>query len=116
MQEADIDCWLTFVRETSAGSDPVLPFIYGHDATWQSAFILTADGDRIAIMGRYDAENVRRIDAYPEVIPYDESFQDPLVSVLQRLDPAKIAVNYSVNDAHADGLSHGLFSAATIPG
>ncbi len=109
LQETDIDCWLTFVRETSAGGDPVLPFIYGHDATWQSAFILTAAGDRIAIMGRYDAENARRIGAYTEVIPYDESFQEPLVSVLQRLDPAKIALNYSVNDAHADGLSHGLF-------
>ena len=109
LQETGIDCWLTFVRETSAGGDPVLPFIYGHDATWQSAFILTAAGDRIAIMGRYDAENARRIGAYNEVIPYDESFQESLVSVLQRLDPAKIALNYSVNDAHADGLSHGLF-------
>lgn len=109
LQETGIDCWLTFVRETSAGGDPVLPFIYGHDATWQSAFILTATGDRIAIMGRYDAENARRIGAYSEVIPYDESFQEPLLSVLQRLDPAKIALNYSVNDAHADGLSHGLF-------
>jgi len=109
LQEVDIDCWLTFVRETSAGSDPMLPFIYGHDATWESAFIFTADGQRIAIMGRYDAENVRRIDAYPEVIPYDESFQVPLVSVLERLDPKQIAVNYSINDAHADGLKHGLF-------
>ncbi len=109
LQEVGIDCWITFVRETSAGSDPMLPFIYGHDATWESAFILTADGQRIAIMGRYDAENARRIDAYTEVIPYDESFQAPLVSVLERLDPAQIAVNYSVNDAHADGLKHGLF-------
>ncbi len=109
LQEVGIDCWITFVRETSAGSDPMLPFIYGHDATWESAFILTADGQRIAIMGRYDAENARRIGAYTEVVPYDESFQVPLVSVLERLDPERIAVNYSVNDAHADGLKHGLF-------
>jgi Xaa-Pro aminopeptidase len=109
LHEVGIDCWLTFVRETSAGSDPILPFIYGHDATWESAFILTADGQRIAIMGRYDAENARRTGAYTEVVPYDESFQVPLLSVLERLDPNQVAVNYSVNDAHADGLKHGLF-------
>jgi Xaa-Pro aminopeptidase len=109
LQEQGIDLWLTFVRETSAGGDPVLPFIYGHDATWQSAFILTRQGQRIAIMGHYDAENARRIGAYDEVITYHEAFSQPLLDVLNRLNPQQIALNYSVNDPHADGLSHGLY-------
>ncbi|CAN5431723.1 Xaa-Pro peptidase family protein [soil metagenome] len=109
LQETSIDLWLTFVRETSAGGDPVLPFIYGHDATWQSAFILTRRGERIAIMGHFDAENARRSGAYSEVITYHEAFSQPLLEVLHRLNPQQIALNYSINDPHADGLSHGLY-------
>ena len=109
LQETGIDLWLTFVRETSAGGDPVLPFIYGHDATWQSAFILTRQGERVAIMGHFDAENARRTGAYNQVFTYHEAFSKPLLEVLKQLNPQQIALNYSVNDPHADGLSHGMY-------
>lgn len=109
LQETNTDLWLTFVRETSAASDPVLPFVYGHFATWQSAFILTRRGERIAIMGHYDAENARRLGVYDEVITYHEAFSTPLLELLQRLNPQQIALNYSPNDPHADGLSHGMY-------
>ncbi len=109
LEEKGIDCWLTFVRETSAVLDPVLPFIYGHDVTWQSAFILTRSGRRIAILGRFDAENVRRLGAYDEVVTYDAGISEPLRKVLADLDPQQIALNYSTDNSHADGLTHGLF-------
>ena len=109
LQEQQIDLWLTFVRETSAVRDPVLPYLYGHDVTWQSAFLLTAGGDRIAIVGHFDAETTRRMGAYNEVIAYHEAFSTPLLEVLHRLKPRQIALNYSANDSHADGLTHGLY-------
>jgi Xaa-Pro aminopeptidase len=109
LNELQIDCWLTFARESAAGIDPVLPLIYGHHVTWQSAFLLFRIGERVAILGRYDSDNARNCGAYDEVIGYDQGVSAPLLEVLRRLDPQQIALNYSANDAHADGLGHGLY-------
>ena len=108
LNELKIDLWLTFVRETSAVRDPVLPLIYGHDLTWQSALILTRSGERFAIVGQYEAETARRTGAY-SVIPYNEAISRSLLHTLERIYPSKIAINYSVDDPHADGLTYGLY-------
>ena len=111
LEEKEIDLWLTFVRESSANGDPVMPLIYGDaDLTWQSALILTRTDERIAIVGRFDVETARTIGAYETVIAYDESIRLELLPILERLDPGRIALNYSADDVLADGLSHGLYT------
>jgi len=109
LKEKDIDLWMTFVQETSAMLDPVLPLIYGATLTWQSALIVTRTGETIAILGNLESEAARRIGTFQEVIGYDKSIQPELVRILQRLDPKQIAVNTSVNDPTADGLTHGMY-------
>lgn len=109
LREQEIDCWMTFVRETPAAGDPVLPLIYGADLTWQSALILTRSGERIAILGALEAETARRTGAYTTIIPYNQAFFPELFATLERLNPAQIALNYSESDVLADGLGHGLF-------
>lgn len=109
LNEKNLDCWLTFVRETAAGGDPVLSLIYDHDLTWQSALIITKKGETFAIVGNYDAETARLTGAYQNVIPYQNSLRRSLLHTLERVYPAKIAVNYSKNDVQADGLTYGMY-------
>jgi Xaa-Pro aminopeptidase len=109
LKEKDIDLWLTFVRETSQVPDPVLDLILGFDLTWQSVLIVSKTAECIAIVGHFDADNVRRICSYNTVIGYHQSLREPLVKVLEQLSPQYVAINYSENDPAADGLTHGMF-------
>jgi Xaa-Pro aminopeptidase len=112
LREKDVDVWLTFVRETEQTYDPSLSLILSTELqlTWHSAFILTKHGERIAIVGRFDKDNVLLTGAYKEVIGYDKSIRPPLVDVLKRINPGCIAINYSENDPSADGLTHGMWT------
>jgi Xaa-Pro aminopeptidase len=112
LAELGIDVWLTFARETSAFRDPVLSLIYGAgDLTWQSALLFSKGGERVAIVGRYEAHAAEQVGVFDRVIGYDESIRGALVETLARWDPKRIAVNWSLDDPHSDGLSHGLYLA-----
>ncbi|MBN1312388.1 MAG: aminopeptidase P family protein [Anaerolineae bacterium] len=108
LDEQGIDAWMVFVRETMLSPDPCLDLILGIDMVWQSAFIITRDNQRIAIVGHHDAENVRAVGGYTNIIPYVEGIRNPLVNTLLNLNPLQLALNYSESDAASDGLGHGL--------
>lgn len=109
LREQDVDLWLTLVRETSLTTDPCLDLIAGTYSAWTGAFLVSAQGERIAIVGRFDAPSVAALEAYDEVVPYDESVRPALLQAIERLGPRSIALNYSESDAAADGLTHGLW-------
>ena len=109
LEEKGIDLWLTFVRETTQGRDPCLDLLLGFDLTWQSALMVSRSGERIAVVGRFDVENIGRVGGYTTVAGYDQSIRAPLLAHLTRLNPREVAINFSENDPAADGLTHGMF-------
>jgi len=111
---SDADVWMTFVRETAEAGDPILPLIVEGGLTWQSALIIARDGRRVAVVGNFDADPLRAAGTWDEVVPYVQGIREPLLEVLARLIPAdrthpRIAVNYSLDDPKADGLTHGMY-------
>ena len=109
-----LDVWITFVRETDEAADPVLPLLVEHGLVWQSALLVTARGRKVAVVGNYDAEPLRQSGDWDEVIPYVQGIGAELRSTLDRLVPdspraPRLAVNWSLDDPKADGLSHGMY-------
>lgn len=109
LNELNVDVWLTFVRETTLSPDPALELIADVDVTWKSAFLVIRTGHHVAILGHFDAENVRTLNAYDEVVDYHQGISQPLREALEKLNPATIAINYSEGDVAADGLSLGMY-------
>jgi Xaa-Pro aminopeptidase len=109
LDEFDVDCWITFVRESELCGDPTLDLIVGSSVTWHSAFILTRAGRSYAVVGNYDAETIIDTASYDEVIPYVKAFTEPFREIMNRIAPKTIALNYSKNSEISDGLTHGMF-------
>ena len=107
--ELDIDAWMVFARESAVVHDPCIDLVVGGNVTWASAFILTRKGERIAVVGSLDKAAHDMLGHYTEILPYVQGISEPLVGVLKRIDPGKIAVNYSLEDEMSDGLTHGQF-------
>ncbi|MFZ1613368.1 MAG: hypothetical protein WAT51_04310, partial [Holophaga sp.] len=109
LSEVGIDLWLLFARESHTVHDPCFDLVVGGDVTWQSAFLLTPQGDRIAIVGSLDRAAVEMRGHYRDLIGYVGGISEELRKVLTRLDPQRIAINFSLDDTMSDGMTHGMF-------
>ncbi|MBU1101210.1 MAG: Xaa-Pro peptidase family protein [Bacteroidetes bacterium] len=109
LKEFNIDCWITFVRESQINGDPTLAFLAGGDVTWHSAFIVSASGKTHAIVGRYDVLSVEGTGAYDKVEGFVEGIKTPLQNYLKELNPSSIGINYSKGSEICDGLTYGMY-------
>ena len=109
LRELDIDCWITFVRESAINGDPTLVFLAPSHVTWHSAFIVARDGRTRAIVGRYDVQAIRDLGVWDDVVGYVTGIREPLLEFMRALDPRTIAVNYSEGSEIADGITYGMY-------
>jgi len=109
LKEFDIDCWITFVRESQINGDPTLAFLSPADVTWHSAFIISKDGKAHAIVGKYDQKTIEDTGAYNKVIGFVEGIKEPFQSYMKKLNPKNVAINFSEGSEIADGITHGMY-------
>jgi Xaa-Pro aminopeptidase len=109
LNELQLDCWLTFVRETDEQPDSALKLIFNQDITWYAAFLITKTGERFAVVARYDDDLVRQSGLYNHVFSYTQDYGPTLVDTLEAINPTSIAINFAVDDVVADGLTHGMY-------
>lgn len=109
LQDLDLDLWLLAGRETGEMPDPSFPLVVGTSVTWTAFFLIGRNGEHVAIVGTGDVENVKATGAWDRVSGYVEGFREPLLEALARFAPRQIALNYSLDNTAADGLTHGVF-------
>jgi Xaa-Pro aminopeptidase len=109
LKENEVDCWITFVRESGILHDPMLDFLIQADVTWHSAFIITRSGESYAIVGQMDKATIEDLGVYTHVLGYVEGIKGPLTDTIKKIDPSSIALNYSEGSEISDGLTHGMF-------
>ena len=80
LDELDIDLWLTFTRESSMLPDPALELILNKNVTWRSVFLISRSGKHTAIIGHFDADNVKSLNSYHQVVGYHKDLGGPLLS------------------------------------
>ena len=109
LHEFNLDCWLTFVRESDINGDPSLAFLSETALTWHSAFIVHKSGETCAIVGRYDVPAIEALGVYNQVVGYVEGIKKPFTDHFLKTNPKTIAINYSKGSEICDGITLGMY-------
>jgi len=109
LKAMDGDLWITFVQETSAGAERAFAYISPGNFTWESTVMVTPQGKPSVICGQLDQQVFEDSGLYKEVLTFVQDFKEPFLAYLKALQPRRVAVNFSLNDHSADGITHGGF-------
>ena len=105
LKELDIDLYLII---TSEGSDKMTRFIPGVDTVGSGAFFFTKEGKRYGVASTIDAQDVEESGLFDEVVRYKD-YESAVAGLLERLNPKRVALDFSETDAECDGLTLGRY-------
>ena len=105
LKQLDIDLYLII---TSEGSDKMTRFITGVDTVGSGAFFFTKEGKRYGVASTIDAQDVEESGLFDEVVRYQD-YESAVAGLLERLNPKRVALDFSETDAECDGLTLGRY-------
>lgn len=88
---------------------PKCSFSYGTKNCWKNLFLITKEGKKYAIASIIDAQESEDSGLFDGVFKYSSNCEDVLKELIAKINPNKIALNYSVNDNLCDGLTVGRY-------
>ena len=109
LNELNIDAWMLFARETSEINEPSWGLVAPAGVVWQSVIIITRRGEKIALVGNFDAAAYRASALYDDVVAYTQGIGESLRAALVEFDPKTIGLNFSKSNTASDGLTFGMF-------
>lgn len=110
LKEKDIDMWIIAGQETATNSEPVLALLTDTDFIGLTALIFCKDGTSSVVCTPIDYNGYLHEGIFDEVIAFPNSFVESVKEVVERKSPEKIALNYSMDNPSADGISVGIFN------
>ncbi len=106
LKEEGIDCWII---KTIEGSDLCMPLMFNVSIVGDAALIITKE-KTIAVISIIDFQDVEESGLFDEIVKYSsEGFAFRLKEVIDKIQPIKIALNFSMNNYLADGLTVGAY-------
>ena len=106
LRDNNIDLWLIFASE---GSDPAVKLLTGLKTVGRTAFLITKENKKYAVCSIIDAQESEESGLFDQVYKYQNNLPEVLKQLIEKLNPSKIAINYSVDDNLCDGLTMGRY-------
>ena len=104
-----VDLWINFVQETAGGAERAFSYISPGNLTWESAILVSKGGGTELICGKLDQKDFEDSGLFDRLTLYVEDFKPLFFEALKRESPKTVAVNFSLTDYAADGISHGKY-------
>jgi Xaa-Pro aminopeptidase len=107
LTENRLDLWVVYSRKRQ---DPSLELLFNFNTDNEILFMIQKDGNHVALAAEADTEKLLEAGLFKEVVAVTpETVMACFKDRLHKLNPKKIALNISTEDARCDGLALGLY-------
>jgi len=103
----NIDMWIVAGQESATNTEPALDLLCDSEFIGLTALIFTKNRKAYVVCTPIDVNGYDIVGIFAKTYPFPVSFVDTLADVIEELKPNNIALDYSLENPSADGLSVG---------